>query len=436
MKKILLINAINPLSEVQYRWPNLGLGYLASSIRRHFGREFDIRIVDRAVKEEISTYSPHIVGITAVSQNYGYAKQYAAMAKAAGAFVIMGGMHISSLPGTTTPDMAVAVIGEGERVICDLLELHLDGKPVPRTMQADSLIDPLDQIPRPARDLLNIRVQSSLFSSRGCPYRCTFCFSSRYWRKVRFFSAEYVAEELVEMARMGVRRANFYDDLFVADRKRLVKLAEIIRNEPALAKMRFWCNCRANTVTDETAEIMASMGVVSVGMGLESGNARTLRYLKGGTVSVKDNYAAVRILHKHGIAATASFVIGSPDETEEEIMDTYRFIQRSGLDFVDAFPLIPFPCTPVWDEAMARGLVSEDMDWNRLNVYWTRKDDPIVMSRHLSRADLDRIYAKFQRLRLWIAFKRAWFHPFFREMVKAGIKKSINSARMLCQRSA
>ena len=129
-------------------------------------------------------------------------------------------------------------------------------------------------------------------------------------------------------------------------------------------------------------------------------------------------------------------MIGSPDETEEEIMDTYRFIRRSGLDFVDAFPLIPFPCTPVWDEALSRGLVSEDMDWNRLNVYWTRKDDPIVMSRHLSRADMDRVYAKFQRLRLWIAFKRAWFHPFFGEMVKAGVKKSINSVRMLCQRSA
>lgn len=436
MRKILFVNAINPLSEVQYRWPNLGLGYLASAVRGHFKNEFDIRIVDRDVPGEIRDFHPDIVGITAVSQNYGYAKQYAAMAKTAGAFVVIGGMHISSLPGTMTSDMDVAVIGEGERVICDLLELHLDGKPIERRMQAADLIDPIDQITRPARDLLNIRVQSSLFSSRGCPYRCTFCFSSRYWRKVRFFSAEYVAEELLEMARMGVRRANFYDDLFVADKKRLIRLTNIIRHEPALKKMRFWCNCRANTVTDETAEILAAMGVVSVGMGLESGNERTLQYLKGGSVSVEDNYNAVRILHRHGIAATASFVIGSPDETEAEIMDTYRFIQKSGLDFVDAFPLIPFPNTPVWDEAMERGLVSEDMDWNRLNVYWTKKDNPIVMSRHLSRADLDRIYAKFQRLRLWIALKRAWFHPFFGEMVKAGIKKSINSVRMSCQRSA
>ena len=71
MKKILFVNAINPLSEVQYRWPNLGLGYLASSVRAHFKNEFDIRIVDRDVAKEIRDYKPDIVGITDVSQNYG-----------------------------------------------------------------------------------------------------------------------------------------------------------------------------------------------------------------------------------------------------------------------------------------------------------------------------------------------------------------------------
>lgn len=435
--KLLLINAINPLSEVQYRWPNLGLCYLAASIRQRFGpQEFEFRIIDRDVAGTLKSWRPEIVGITSVSQNYNYAKAYAHIAKQAGAFVVMGGMHISSLPGTMTQDMDVAVIGEGERVFCDILEAYLDHRPIERRMQAARLIEPIDKIPRPSRDLVKIRIQSNLFSSRGCPYRCVFCFSSRYWKKVRFFSAEYVAEELREMYRMGVRRANFYDDLMIADTRRLARLHDIIVMDPELSEMKFWLNARANTVTEETAEIMASMGVVSVGMGLESGNERTLRYLKGGTVSVEDNYNAVRILHEHGIGATASFVIGSPDETEEEIMDTYRFIQRSGLDFVDIFPLVPFPETPVWEEARERGLVSDDMDWNRLNVYWTKKADPIVMSRRLTREDMDRIYAKFHRLRLWIAFKRAWFHPFFKEMVKAGVKKSINLVRMACQRSA
>lgn len=439
--KILFINAIDPLSEVQYRWPNLGLGYLASAIRGHF-TGINIKIIDRNVPETIKSFRPEIVGITAVSQNYGYAREYARIAKLSRAAVIMGGMHISALPQTMTTDMGLAVMGEGEETIIELVDALANHNPVTKIKgivylsttgliqtEPRPLIEPIDRIARPARDLLNIRVQSSLFSSRGCPYRCTFCFSSRYWQKVRFFSAEYVAEELREMAAMGVKRVNFYDDLMIADRLRLVELHDIIVKDPVLSKLKFWLNARANLVTDETCKIMASMGVVSVGMGLESGNERTLHYLKGDSVSVEDNYTAVRLLHKNGIAATASFVIGSPDETEDEIMDTYRFIQKSGLDFVDTFPLIPFPATPVWEEAKSRGLVSEDMDWNRLNVYYTKKSNPIIMSKHITREQMDRIYAKFHRQRLFLAARRAWFHPFFKEMVKAGIKKGFNSCR-------
>lgn len=425
--KILFINAIDPLSEVQYRWPHLGLGYLAAAIRGHFWKLFEIKIIDRGVAETLKSYRPDIVGITCVSQNYNYAKVYANVAKAAGATVIMGGVHITSLSGTRTRDTDAVVLGEGEAAIIDFLDDYLSGA-MASTYSAP-LINPIDRIQRPARDLLKIRTQSSLFSSRGCPYKCTFCFSSRYWQRVRFFSAEYVAEELREMASMGVKRVNFYDDLMIADRKRLTELHDIIVSNPVLSRLKFWLNARANTVTEGAAKLMASMGVVSVGMGLESGNERTLQYLKGGSVSVEDNYRAIEILHRHGIAATASFIIGCPDETEEDIMDTYRFIERSGLDFIDVFPLIPFPGTPVWEEAKARGLVSDNMDFSRLNVYYPKQVDPIIMSKHLSRADMDRIYAKFQRLRLKVAAKRAWFHPFFGEMVKAGIKKGVNACR-------
>jgi radical SAM superfamily enzyme YgiQ (UPF0313 family) len=422
--RILLINAVDPYSEVQQRWPNLGLGYLVSSIRNHFKDEFQIKISNTL---DLS-FHPDIVGITCVSQNYNIAKQYARAAKLAGAFVIMGGVHISSMPQTITPDMDAAVIGEGETAIIEILASLISRGPLKR-YYSHPLIEPIEHIKRPARDLFKIRMQSNLFSSRGCPYRCRFCFSSRYWQKVRFFPAEYVVDELREMYHMGVRRVNFYDDLMIADLPRLEKLYLLISQDPNLSKMKFWLNARSNLVTDYTAGLMVEMGVFSVGMGLESGNPRILKYLKGSSVSVEDNFQAVRILHKHGISATASFVIGSPDETEAEIMDTYKFIEKSGLDFVDIFPLVPFPGTPVWGEAKKRNLVSDDMDWSRLNVYWQHNHNPVIMSKILSKADLDRIYAKFQRLRLKIAAKKAWFHPFFKEMIKAGSRKLFNSMR-------
>ena len=126
--KMMFINAINPYSEVQNRWPNLGLGYLASALREHFGpKEFEFKIVDSDVERELDAFKPHVVGITSVSQNYNYAKAYARAAKKRAIPVIIGGVHISALPETMTEDMDVAVLGEGEETIVELMEVLLYG---------------------------------------------------------------------------------------------------------------------------------------------------------------------------------------------------------------------------------------------------------------------------------------------------------------------
>jgi anaerobic magnesium-protoporphyrin IX monomethyl ester cyclase len=445
--KILFINAINPFAEVQYRFPQLGLGYLAASLRNHF-EDIQIRIVDRDVEKELDAFKPEIVGITSVSQNYNYAKQYAKMAKKRGAKVIIGGIHISALPQTMTEDMDVAVMGEGEQTIVELVEALLtqsllfhgdifknikgiayrdEGGSLNLT-QPREFIEPLDSIPFPARDLLKTGRFGNIFSSRGCPYTCTFCASTRYWNKLRFFSAEYVVAEIKEMVeKYGARRISFYDDLMIADKARLEKMADLIQREPVLDKIKFGINARANLITDYTAEILKAMHVNSVGMGLESGNERTLRYLKGGSVSVEDNYNAVKTLHRYGIAANASFIIGSPDETREEILDTLKFIKTSGLNFVDTFFLTPLPGTPIWEEAKRRGLVSDDMDFSRLNIFHAK--DPIIMSERIGRDELLKLHRRFEIARLGIAAKGAWVHPFFGAMVKAGMANVTNVFR-------
>ncbi len=437
---ILFINAINPFLEVQYRFPQLGLGYLAASLREHFD-DIQIRIVDRDVEKNLDEYKPKIVGITAVSQNWGYAKQYAKMAKQRGIPVIVGGIHISALPKTMTEDMDFAVMGEGEQTIVELvaaLSNHLPVKDIKGIvyrstnglMQTEPrpFIEPLDSIPFPARDLLKTSRFGNIFSSRGCPYACTFCASTRYWNKLRFFSAEYVVAEIKEMVeRYAAKRISFYDDLMIADKARLEKIADLIQREPRLAKTTFGINARANLITDHTAQILKAMHVNSVGMGLESGNARTLRYLKGGSVSVEDNYNAVKVLHRYGIAANASFIIGSPDETREEIIDTLNFIKASGLNFVDTFFLTPLPGTPVWEDAIRRGLVSDDMDFSRLNIFHAK--NPIIMSGRVNRGELMRLHKRFEAIRLRIAAKGAWRHPFFGAMVKAGMANVANIFR-------
>jgi len=175
------------------------------------------------------------------------------------------------------------------------------------------------------------------------------------------------------------------------------------------------------------------MGVFSVGMGLESGSEKTLKYLKGGSVTVKDNINAIRVLKKYGIAAAASFVIGSPQETKEEIFETYEFIKNNPLDLADAYLLIPLPGTPLWEYAKNRGLVSDDdnMDWDLLNVNFSQNHEKtIILSETLNREELWKIYKKFQRLCRYKKIKSIYRHPYRQDIFKFTLKiffQKINS---------
>jgi radical SAM superfamily enzyme YgiQ (UPF0313 family) len=179
------------------------------------------------------------------------------------------------------------------------------------------------------------------------------------------------------------------------------------------------------------------MGVVSVGMGLESGNQRVLSWLKGSGISVEQNRNAVRLLRKHGIMANASFVIGAPDETEAEMMDTLGFIKSERVSLFDTYVLTPFPGTPVWEMARSRGLVSEDeqMDWSQLNVnFGVNPQRAIILSETLSRRELIRVYNRFRNYRLWHNGRNIWRHPMLTDLPRylAGHLREKLSPKKLC----
>jgi len=456
--KFLFINAIDPSREVETRYPPLGIGYLAASLRGRFGEDaIEFRVVDSDIEDEIITFKPDIAGISSVTQNYNKAIAYSKIAKRHGLSVVCGGVHISMLPSTLTKEMDVGVIGEGEDTVCELVDLFVrkgsfdkgelgrvrgiiywdEGGSLTATPRRD-LIYPLDRIPFPARDLFDppykspgfnpgmegmafqrgrepqprrrrrqgrggstIKPSTYMFTSRGCPYRCAFCASSRYWDKVRFFSAEYVANEIEYLVKKyNAAEISFQDDLFMYDMERIRRIISLLKQRYLLGKVAFSGAARASLVNEEVTGVLKDLGVKLIGMGLESGCDRTLKYLKGEAASVKANEDAVRIIRKHGIAVSGSFIIGSPQEERGDVLETLRFIKRNRMDSFDAYVLTPFPGTPVWDYALSRGLVSDDMNWDLLNVnFEDNYNSAIILSEKLSRKEIVGLFSLFTRHR-------------------------------------
>ena len=429
--KFLFVNAVDPTREFEVMYPPLGLAYLASSIRAKFGSDSpEFKVIDQDIEQGIKTFKPDIVGITSVTQYYNRAVRYARICKKYQLPVIIGGVHISALPATLTKDMDVGVIGEGEETITALLYLFLekgffdkdqlhsvDGIVFRRdnelvVTKRRELIEPLDKIPMPARDIFGKGKASYILTSRGCPYKCVFCYPAVYWRGIRFFSPSYVVSEIKQLVEEHeVKTISIYDSLFIADRPRLRQIVELLQEENLLGKVSFPdCNARANLITDEVVQLLKRMNVTGISLGLESSSPRILEYLKGKGITVEDNMNAVTTIRKYGMKAVGTFIIGSPQETREDILQTLRFAKKAPLSSFAVHLLTPLPGTPVWEYAKQRGLVKDNMDWSRLDIDATHKN-ATVLSEKLTREELIHFLSVFRRINILTIMKRALRNP-------------------------
>ena len=391
--KICLVNP-GKLSKTQ---PPLALAYLAAYLRKYGGYNYEIKIADENAGENIfkviKNFKPHIVGITATTFQIARASEIASYTKKEdkNILTIIGGVHVTALPEFTlrTTDFDIAVIREGEETFRELVDKFISREGVFSLEDLKTIkgiaykrdgifineergfIENLDNIPFPARDLLDMDFylqpgivikafpplsSATIITARGCPYDCIYCGNPYlYKRKVRFHSPERMVSEVEYLVReYNVKSFYFVDDILTLNKKRIRRFCELLIEKDLYKSIIWSCQGRANLVTEKDLELyklMKRAGCIQLEFGFESGSERVLGFLKNHSVTVSQNQVAINIIKKLRMRIIGYFMIGTAGETKEEMLETQDFINKN-LNTLDSFQIgytTPYPGSKLWD---------------------------------------------------------------------------------------
>ncbi|MFQ5964189.1 MAG: B12-binding domain-containing radical SAM protein [Candidatus Scalinduaceae bacterium] len=369
-------------------YPPLSVAYLSSYLetKGYKVRVFDLQIPAQrqSWQKDIAGFNPGIVGVTAMTPAIVKAGKIGITCKKIlpKAILVLGGYHLSFLPEETMRQYMVydaGVIGEGEITLHELVNtvehgenfdevqglIVRKGNELITTGQRER-INNLDNLPWPHKhydldyylwyggysDIWTFKC-ASMIVSRGCPFKCRFCASQRFWSKnYRYCSPEYVIDEMKWLSRHGARAVYFRDSTFTVNKKWLMSFCE--EKMRAGIKMRWICNSRVNTITEEVIVAMRDAGLEAIYFGVESGSQRVLDYYKKGT-TVEQAQKAFALCHKYGIATVAFFMIGAPIETRKDIEETRKFAHELNAKYTHCFIYTPLPGSELYDDFIKHG---------------------------------------------------------------------------------
>ncbi len=338
---------------------SLGVGYLAAVLEQH---KHDVCVHDMNKDGDVLPPAD-IYGITCVSATFRAVRKLAWDLTMMSETVIVGGVHPSAQPDDFADVNCYVVIGEAEHTLPQLIEI----KDKPKIIGAWP-VDDIDNLPFPARHLFKNVVDysgihgqpegvgaTSILSSRGCPYSCTFCTSIPQTRKMRYHSPDYMLEEIMAVIEdyPAVRHFRFVDDIFALNKDRVMAFCDKLI--AAKLGITWVCITRASTLDQELLAKMRAAGCIETHIGVESGSQRILNLMNKKTdVSALAN--GVQMIKQAGIRAKTYLMYGFPGETDEDRQMTINFVGRAKPDMVTVSHFTPMPGSKMWDH---RALTSE-----------------------------------------------------------------------------
>ncbi|MEK6921742.1 MAG: radical SAM protein [Nanoarchaeota archaeon] len=442
------------LESIGPKCPPLGIAFIAAFIEQkgYKTKILDAFALDYSIEQtvqEINKKNPKVILVGSMTASHKAALEIMERTKKNNPeiIIICGGPHVTNLPESTIlkPYVDYLVINEGEITTLELLDMIFKKNAVEKKdikgiaykengsmklTEKRPFIVKLDDLPLPAYHLLPMnhykaygwldegRRFTTMITSRGCPFKCSFCISSKnfmHWWRSR--SAEKVFEEILLLYnKYGIRHIYFQDDEFLVDHNRIKKLADMILSHKL--DLIWECLSRVNHIDEDLVKDMARAGCKSVLYGIETGYEEGFKKInKPITLEMVEN--AVKLTQKYNIMVKATFIIGFPWESAKEIKQTITFAKKLDADITFINTLNPYPGSYVYQEIVDNNLfVGIGDNWEHHVSHGTT---PVIRTKYLSEKDLQYwsgraylsvymrpkyVYRKLRQVRNFTDFKR------------------------------
>jgi len=433
--------------------PPLGLSYLAAVLRK----DYEVTIIDsiaegydneerinknfiryglsfEKIKEKIKQFKPDAVGVSCLfSSQIENSLKVCEIIKSINTkiFTIIGGAHPSAMVNEVLEnrDVDFVIIGEGENTVIHLLkEIEgnknfniIDGigyreKDKIRIQQKTTYIEDLDKIPFPAWDLLPLEIYFKInrphgakpkrrpflpiITSRGCPNNCVFCSIHCVWGKsYRKRSSENVLSEIDFLTNhFNLKELHFEDDNLALDKKRAIEIFHGILCRGYDLTWSVPNGLAINTLDKEVLELMKKSGCYNISLAVESGSQKVLRDIIKKPVNLIRAKQAIMEAKKLGFDISTFFVVGFPDETKEDLMETLSLATSLNVENVNFFFATPLPGSPLFEQCKRNGTINENLlDYKMLNSY-----KPNFPTKELSKKELYKLI-KRGRIKVYIS---------------------------------
>ncbi|MDO8601336.1 MAG: radical SAM protein [bacterium] len=372
----------------------VGIAFL-SAVLKEAGHEVELFEMDSLdqetlLLERIKESRPGVIGISANSHQYPYAKIIAKSIKESfpSLPILLGGVHPTLFPELIEKEEVFdgLCVGEGEEVLLELVNKMSEGRDYFGTKnfwfrqgkniiknEPGRLLENLDKLPYPDRSIFQYfkrykdkEIRPRFIFSRGCPFNCTYCCNHVLKQKyagsgayVRFRSVDRAIGEITELRKeYNFHHIKFDDDTFSLDKNRLLEFCG--KFPKFFPDLTFECNVRPGTADEEALTALKKANCNLIKMGVETGNETLRKEVLNRQINNRDLIELFETAKKVGLKTCSFNMVGIPGETKKSIQESINLNVRLRPDIMNVTIFYPYLGTILGERCLRDGLIKSD----------------------------------------------------------------------------